>query len=86
MISYQVDRKEELEYILWIMKKDGYNPIIKQSVQVIRRKLNVNLELPRQNYIYSKLIAKLYDNIIVTSKIKDKNNNKKGKQISSNKK
>lgn len=58
-------------------EKDGYNPITKQTVQVIRRKLNVNLELPRQNYKYSKLIAKLYDNIIITSKIKEKNNNKK---------
>lgn len=51
--------------------KEGYNPITKQTVQVIRRKLNVNLELPRQNYEYSKFIAKLYDNIIVASKIKE---------------
>lgn len=52
-------------------EKDGYNPITKQKVQVVRRKLNVNLELPRQNYEYSKLIAKLYDNMIVNSKIKE---------------
>ncbi len=53
-------------------EKDGYNPITKQTVQVIRKKLYVNLELPRQNYEYSKLIAKLYDNMMVTSKIKKK--------------
>ena len=60
-------------------EKEGYNTITKQKVQVIRRKLNVNLELPRQNYEYSKLIAKLYDNIMVTLKIKEKNNNNKKK-------
>jgi hypothetical protein len=53
-------------------EKDGYNPITKQKVQVLRKRLNVNLELPREKYEYSKLIAKLYDNTMVTSKIKEK--------------
>jgi hypothetical protein len=50
-------------------EKDDYNPITKQTVLRVRRKLSVNLELPRQNYEYSNLIAKLYDNMIVNSKI-----------------
>ena len=39
-------------------EKEGYNPITEQTVMVVRRKLNVNLELPRQNYEYSNLITK----------------------------
>ena len=53
-------------------EKEGYNPITEQTVLVVRRKLNVNLELPRQNYEYSNLIAKLYDNMIVNSRIKER--------------
>jgi tRNA(His) 5'-end guanylyltransferase len=53
-------------------EKEGYNPITEQTVMVVRRKLNVNLELPRQNYEYSNLITKLYDNMIVNSKIKER--------------
>ena len=53
-------------------EKEGYNPITEQTVMVVRRKLNVNLELPRQNYEYSNFITKLYDNMTVNSKIKER--------------
>ena len=39
---------------------------------MLRKRLNVNLELPREKYEYPKLIAKLYDNTMITKKIKEK--------------
>jgi tRNA(His) guanylyltransferase len=72
LISYQIGKKEEIGIYFIDYEKDGYNPITKQKVQVLRKRLNVNLELPREKYEYSKLIAKLYDNTMVTKKIKEK--------------